>query len=250
MKTKLISPLFFLMIFVSFALPNPINADGDFTLSFAKGNDSYIKGDYTQAIIIYKKLLDKVSASDDLYYNLGNAYFKNEMLGEAIYYYKLALELNPRNANILYNLNFARKETKDKIENTAVFKISSLFPFSKTEFHYIFLLLSFIFWGALMLHLYAKKDVYKWARNISLLFIVLLVIPAFKSVFLQAPFGVVTKDNIKVYSGAGAGNVVLFSLQKGSEFDVLSKDNKDWATITLADGKKGMVKQDSIIFNP
>lgn len=77
---------------------------------FHGANHFYEKGDYTQAIIHYKQLLDNASnrISPALYFNLGNAYFKNKQVGFAIANYRRADALSPRDPDIHANLRFAR----------------------------------------------------------------------------------------------------------------------------------------------
>jgi len=51
-----------------------------------------------------------------LYYNLGNAYFKSGEIAPAILWYERALRLDPSDADIRYNLEYARALTQDRID--------------------------------------------------------------------------------------------------------------------------------------
>ena len=78
-------------------------------------NTAYINSDYHRAIDAYRQLILRGYASDKLYYNLANAYFKVGRYGKAILYYNRALRLAPGDADIRYNLDVANTFTKDKI---------------------------------------------------------------------------------------------------------------------------------------
>jgi tetratricopeptide (TPR) repeat protein len=84
---------------------------------FEIANEMYKKGDYENAIQKYEfieKSLKKESA--DLYFNLGNSYYKFNKVAPSIYYYEKALLLEPNNKDIKTNLAFAQKRTIDNIK--------------------------------------------------------------------------------------------------------------------------------------
>lgn len=75
---------------------------------------AYKKGDYQTAIRQYGELLHG-GVSSELYYNLGNAYYRTDNLTQAIIAYERALRLSPGDADIRHNLQIARSKTIDKI---------------------------------------------------------------------------------------------------------------------------------------
>ena len=90
----------------------------------AEGDSAYIKDDYTTAIQIYESLL-KNGESADVYYNLGNSYYKIGEIAKAVLNYERALLMKPGNSDIRANLEVARAKTIDKVEPTPeVFFIS------------------------------------------------------------------------------------------------------------------------------
>jgi tetratricopeptide (TPR) repeat protein len=74
---------------------------------FYRGNDSYEKGDYGEAIAEYKKILEAGYDSGSLYFNLGNAYFKAGDIARAVLNYERAKRLMPRDADLKANYDFA-----------------------------------------------------------------------------------------------------------------------------------------------
>src|SRR5690606_40201598 len=83
---------------------------------FEKGNSLYNQGEYQAAIEEYLKISENGEHSSELYYNLGNAYYKLNQIAPSIYYYEKALLLNPDDQDILNNLQYAQNMTVDAID--------------------------------------------------------------------------------------------------------------------------------------
>ena len=82
---------------------------------------TYAEGDFEKAIEIYKTLEKEQGVSASLYYNLGNSYFKNHNLANAILNYNRALKLYPTSSDILHNLAIANATTTNKIKEMPKF---------------------------------------------------------------------------------------------------------------------------------
>ena len=88
-------------------------------------NDFYAEGNYEEAIVIYQKILAEDNISTDIYYNLGNCYYKTDNIPNAILNYEKALKLKPDNEDALFNLAMANKLTIDKIDRLPALFIGS-----------------------------------------------------------------------------------------------------------------------------
>jgi len=93
---------------------------------FSKANDSaqdlfkeaniFFKNEqYDQAISIYSAILDLDIEGGNLYYNLGNAYYKSGQLGKAILFYEKARQLIPRDSDLKANYIFANSLRQNPI---------------------------------------------------------------------------------------------------------------------------------------
>ncbi|MDE6011898.1 MAG: BatD family protein, partial [Prevotella sp.] len=80
----------------------------------ADADSAYVNEDYRKAIEIYEALLQD-GVSPELYYNLGNAYYRVDDNTHAILNYERALLLAPGDADIKFNLQMAQSRTVDKI---------------------------------------------------------------------------------------------------------------------------------------
>ena len=81
---------------------------------FDVANAAYADGRYEEAATLYQSLLDEQEDAT-LYYNLGNARFKQGELAQAILNYERALRLQPNNKDAQYNLAFAQSRITDNI---------------------------------------------------------------------------------------------------------------------------------------
>lgn len=109
----------FLMIMLLLgALPSRLLAQGPVSPVEAMrvGNQHYEAGEFAEAAAVYETIVRAGIQDSALYYNLGNAYFKQGELGRAILNYRRAQYLDPRDPDIATNLTVARSQTVDKLE--------------------------------------------------------------------------------------------------------------------------------------
>ena len=160
MKLNIITLLFF-----SFCI-------GQNTELFDKGNDLYNQGRYLEAIESYSDIIKDGKHSSELYYNMGNSYYKLNDIANSIFYYEKALLLNPMSEKITNNLSFAQNMLIDKIEPLPENQISSFFSsvinlFDYSSWQYIFLFFEFTAVIFLILYFISKTPLNKKRYFIS-----------------------------------------------------------------------------------
>lgn len=107
MKLKIY--LTFLLLCISFSVwSGNLTEDAD---------SAYMKENYLEAINLYNKAIAEKGVSSTLYYNLGNAYYRNGQKGKAILNYYRALRLDPANNDAAINLDFVKSKIVDKQED-------------------------------------------------------------------------------------------------------------------------------------
>lgn len=84
--------------------------------AFDKGNDLYQKGDFKGAAEAYNSILKNNEQSAEVYFNLGNAYYKLNQVAPAVFNYERALQLDPGNKDVIVNLNIAKKLIIDDVK--------------------------------------------------------------------------------------------------------------------------------------
>ena len=79
---------------------------------FAKANQEYAAGDFKAAVEDYEDLVRSGQDAPNVFYNLGNAYFRKSDFGRAILNYERALALDPRHPEAQANLRVTRDEAR------------------------------------------------------------------------------------------------------------------------------------------
>ena len=106
-----------LLIAVSLFIPIGKTAAADAQQVFKNANDAYQSGNYRLAADGYESILKSGNVfSKELFYNLGNAYFRLNQIGLAVLNYERALRLDPSDAEIQQNIVVARSRVSDDIE--------------------------------------------------------------------------------------------------------------------------------------
>lgn len=217
-----------------------------------KANTAYINGDFHAAADTYEELLSRGVSSMKLYYNLGNAYFKDDRIGKAILYYNRALRLAPGNDDIRYNLSVAEARTKDNIEDIPEF-------FFVTWMRDIRHMMGCTAWSLLSLALLACMLglflVYLLAQRISLrkagfygtvVAALLFMLTTWFAVgerreMLDDTSAVVMTASTAVKSSPDKSSTDLFVLHEGTVVTITDRLD-GWCEVVIADGKKGWVE--------
>ena len=100
-----------LILSIIFCLKNFANES-----TFRQANEEYNKGNYAKAITLYDSIISNNLESSELYYNLGNCYYKTQDWANTVWYYEKSLKLNPNNYNAIHNLQLTKIKIKDQIE--------------------------------------------------------------------------------------------------------------------------------------
>ena len=135
-----------LLLLFSVSLSYAVNADRD--QLFKQGVSAYVGEDYQNAIALFSQLEKSKKVSWELYYNLGNSYYRNGELGNAIRYWEKAKILAPSNSDIDHNLLIAEKHIIDKVVLPDMFP---LFKWYKQMQRHLSLSFSIQLIGALLL---------------------------------------------------------------------------------------------------
>lgn len=91
-------------------------------MSLAQRADSaYSAENYRLAIDLYQQSIATDGVSGEVYYNLGNAYYRDGKLGQAVLSYERSLRINPTDADARDNLAFVRSRIQDRPEEDTAF---------------------------------------------------------------------------------------------------------------------------------
>ncbi|WP_397444686.1 tetratricopeptide repeat protein [Polaribacter sp. R77954] len=218
---------------------------------FTNANDLYKNDKLEEAIEIYEQVVNQGMVSSELYYNLGNSYYKLNKVGPSIYYYEKALKLNPLNEDAANNLIFAKRLALDNIEELpkTVFQKVNENVLQKLSYNqWAIIIVVFSFLGSLLFLLYyfantpSKKRFYFVVSTLS--FILLLF--AFAITYQQYSFAqnnkeaIVFAEQTEVRNAPTLNSDEVFTLHEGTKVIVLDTID-DWKKIKIADGKLGWI---------
>ena len=106
-----------LMLLLCFALQGWGNNSPAPTALLDSANSAYSKGNFEKAAQYYEGIISLDYESPEIYFNLGNAYYKTDKIGMSILNYERAKKLSPYDEDISFNLKLANQRTLDKIES-------------------------------------------------------------------------------------------------------------------------------------
>lgn len=217
------------------------------------GNTAYINGDYARAIECYEAILAEGTYSAKLFYNLGNAYFKENRPGPAILNYRRALRLAPGNEDIRYNLQVAESRTKDRIESVPEFFLSAWVralrnTLSGTAWTVLSLAAFAAMLSLVLLYLLSQRLVLRkagfYGTLAALLIFVLSTCFAWsdRRASIDRDRAVILSTAVSVKSSPDKEATDLFVLHEGTAVRITARLG-DWWEVVIADGKKGWIEQ-------
>lgn len=86
-----------------------------------RADSAYNHEEYGAAIRLYQAAIATEGPDSEIYYNLGNAYYRNGNLGQAVIAYERSLRLDPTNSDARHNLGFVRSRIADRPEDDSSF---------------------------------------------------------------------------------------------------------------------------------
>ena len=234
-------------------------ADGDALVRCMNKDDAdavYADGDYSRAANMYMTLLER-GVSPELYYNLGNAYYRLGDIPHAILSYERALLLAPSDGDIRFNLQMARQKTVDKIEPESemffVTWLRSLVNMASSDGWArvaiialalaVLLALAWLFGGRL------------WLRKVGFFGgLLMLVCFVLANVFAmqqrrqltQRTGAVIMAGAVTVKSTPAQNGTELFVLHAGTRVEITDDSMNDWCEVRLPDGKQGWLESSQL----
>lgn len=222
--------------------------------AFDEGNAAYREGDYQGAIDAYNKAIDKGYVSGTLFYNLGNAYYRHDELGQAILYYEKARLLMPDNRELAHNLAFANSQKVDEFSQLPLPAWTqwwrSMVAKSAGTGLYVTGLLAYLLGMGLLIFKMWTKHPSPWIRRVRALAFVLagiLLVSAFAASIQSEEHtrAVVIVDQIALHEAPAENAPIELSIHEGLLVDVLAQEGT-WAEVRLPNGARGWILAESL----
>ncbi|MCB9171051.1 MAG: tetratricopeptide repeat protein [Flavobacteriales bacterium] len=221
----------------------------------ARAQRAYSAGDQDQALSLYDSVNTRFTSAG-LLYDIGNCHFKRNDIPHAILYYERALLLEPGAEDIRSNLDLARQQTLDRVNELPGFQLGGDWERWR---------------GGRDVDQWARRSLWAWAIAMLLLGLSMPTAGLFLKRFLQVLAGIaavgavsavllasartrevrhpdgaiVMAPRIDVTSEPRDGSTALFLLHAGTKVTV-RKEEAGWAEVALANGNVGWMPMRAI----
>lgn len=244
------------IIILTAIISSGVSAQSSDTLAIRAYN-FYTSGQYEEAIDAYKALITAGYESAELYYNLGNAYFKANKISYAILNYERSLRLDPTNEDTKYNLELSKTYIVDEIEELP----ELFFVRWKKSIHYLF---DYNQWAVLSIVLFVIAlicfGLYLFTRNLGIkksgfvIGIILLLLSIYAFTVAHSSYNetkskneaIIINPTVTIKGSPDESGTELFVLHEGTKVTIDDKLG-DWREIKLSDGNKGWIKIEDLL---
>jgi len=238
---------YLIIAFILFITNNSIFANTEDIVK--KASDAYQNHDYKKAIALYEELLNDNYSSEELYYNLGCAYFQNNDIASAALYFEKAYALNPTDEDITHNINIVHSRLQDKIESippifykrwyqhfTKMFTLQSWTIISLLSFTIsLFLVLVYLLSGVMKW----KKIGFYAAVFVGIIFILSIIsCQEHYKMRNNENYAIIFTPTVTTKSSPDENSKNLFVIHQGTKVE-LTDNVGDWYEIKLANGSVG-----------
>jgi len=223
---------------------------------FDNANTLYKEGKYQEAIKLYQQIEESKEVSSELYFNLGNAYYKLNKVAPSIYNYERALLLDPLNEDAQNNLIIANRLTLDRIEAlpTSIFQKINNNLLKKLTYNSwaILTIIASIIASILFLLFYfsnipSKKRLFFSTSIVAFLLLIFTVVITFTqySQYKNTVTAIIFAEQATIKNAPTNDASEVFTLHEGTKVNVLDTVD-DWKKIKLIDGKIGWLKNNQL----
>lgn len=223
---------------------------------FEQGNHLYQQGQYEQAAQKYREILKQGFESGELYFNLGNVYYKLNQPGLARLYYERAKKFLKNDEALHTNLQLLSMRLVDKIQQPPQFILTrwwravlDLFNLTLISWLTLGLLLLTLFSGAVRLYFVRRKKGNRFKElfvTAVVLFLIAVFILGQKIYRLESEhFAVILSPTVTLYAEPNSSGTEVFVLHEGTKVQIRRR-NQNWLEIRLSDGKTGWLQKDDV----
>ena len=245
------------MIFFLYFFQVILNAESTIPVDslFSIGNRYFSIEKYDYALDAYLAILEKVE-NPDLYFNIGNTYYRQGNLGQAIWAYEKGIQLSPLHKDLKYNLDFVNARVKDRIEVPKGALFIEMYRTIKRNVKLNDLLL----WGGIMLLIASFATFFKIFNILDNIFayritVILFIFSLLLHMIALDKYweisdkneGIIISSIVNVRSAPiDRDEKIIFRIHEGLKVDIV-QSQPGWFEIILLDGKKGWIEHQSLL---
>jgi len=223
---------------------------------FESANAAYQEGEFETAIGNYEKIISNGEASAEVYFNLGNAHYKLNNVAPSIYYFEKAMQLDPKDPDIINNIEFARNMAIDDIDEVERTGIAASFNEMISNYTATGWALFAIFFSILFVVLFLwyyfsgsslRKRLLLGFATLSFVACIISIIFAYQqeSFVENNQYAIIYQETVEVRDEPNLRGEASYELHEGTKARVL-EDFQEWSRIELSNGSQGWVNTQSI----
>ena len=232
--------------------PSILSAQINLESIFSQANELYNKGSYIEAINNYKEIIKNDFHSAELYYNLGNAYYRLDSIASSVYYYEKALQLNPNDREIIDNLALVNKTLVDEIDPITTPLIESILKSLSNIFYfetwgYISIFFSFLIVALFLSYYFANSSRIKRLTFILLCISSILMLASLINGnkgydnYVNNEYAIINSYETDLKTEPNFRSETLFMLHEGTKVQVIENYN-NWIKVRLVNGQVGYIQ--------
>ena len=216
------------------------------------GDSAYSQGRFGESVKIYESLIAANGGNVELYYNLGNAAYRSNMIGKAILNYERALRIDPTDEDVKANLEFVQSRTKDEIPEQYEFFLSSWFDSIANLLDVtawaVIAVVAFVFMLLMVAVLVFNNGSKRKFATVMALLSVFVVI--FANIAANSMYGksndtaaaIIMREEVALKSTPDNSGIVLTKVHEGRKVEIVDDTMNEWKEISLEDGTVGWVQ--------
>jgi tetratricopeptide (TPR) repeat protein len=228
----------------------------DISNPFVDGNNYYKSGKYEAAISSYGGILSSGQQSFELYFNLGNCYYKLHQVAPAIYNFEKALLVNPDDVDAKTNLEYAKKLKIDEIKEIPKVGFSKLLQDFTSSYSYdawawTAIVLAFLFLLFFLGYYFSSKAIVKRTFFTGMFLLLIGIVATVsagifeKNRYYNDKPAIVFAEITLLKSEPKISGKTRFTLHEGTKVAVL-ESRTNWKKVQLSDETVGWVESDAI----
>lgn len=261
MRVCIMAALLFLLS-VNTACARDGDVDGRSENVFFKANQFYFNGEFKNAVQLYESILKshqfhffpanlifQSESRGELFYNIGNCYFRLGQKGKALLNYERARQFIPRGADLKYNIEYVHNLTEDDLSQpeNIISEIFGVNFFSQTELATVFCLVNLILFLFLTIRIFFRAE---WIFYVIIIFSICWIVSgiSFSIMLKQTAFDdrvVILAKEVEVLAGPDQEDTLLFKVHEGT-LAYQERNESGFSLIRLPDGKRGWLVSSAI----
>lgn len=219
---------------------------------FFDANKYYDAGEYGEALFLYQELVQDEVRNGNIYYNIGNAYYKLDKIGYAIANYERAMKYMPHDEDLFANLSFLKSLMRDSQPQEVRSWYEKIYESLRELFYSSTWMMLTIFLYLLLISICALYIFYREKKililSYCLLFLTFLCAGlTWDSVYQEkhTKFGIVVSPEVEVRYSPTYDGAIAFELHEGIKAQII-RELGDWYHIRLIKGRSGWVDKASL----